>query len=78
MSTSTIESPSATTIRRVVAERIAHAPLTLVPIRILTEHADRDTLGRWVAEWEQQGLVTTDVHLDAIVILDRRRLATAA
>jgi hypothetical protein len=58
-----------------VAARIARAPLALIPIRWLAAVADRDTLDGWLADWERDGLLTIEPHLDAVHVPNRHVFA---
>lgn len=57
-----------------LAAQLAAAPLSVYPIRRLVELADRDTVERVLIGWIRDGLLFIDVHVDAVIILDRDRL----
>src|SRR5690606_27852651 len=75
-----MSAPAATTaspavaLPQAIAAQLAAAPLSVYPIRRLVELADRDTVERILIDWIRDGLLFIDVHVDAVIILDRDRL----
>lgn len=66
--------PPAVALPQAIAAQLAEAPLPIYPIRRLVELADRDTVERVLIGWIRDGLLFIDVHVDAVIILDRDRL----